>query len=401
MAAEEGRLGYEGWRVAFAAAIGVFFAALVLVTFPVLLKPWSEEFSWSRQAVSMAFGIAAAVAGVCAAPLGHLLDRVGPRKIILPSLVLFGCSFAALSLMSPHLWHLYALFAALGLTAIGTSQVAYARVISTWFTSRRGLALSVVITGGALGGVLHPPVAQALIQRVGWRGACLAFGALALVIGVPIVARFVRERPSANPSRSRAEGATFGEGLRSRNFWVLAIVLLCTTMLQNSVLVHLPSLLTDRGVSPGRAAVALSGMATASVVGRLVTGVLIDRVFATRVLLVLMALAAGGAFLLSGARSFGPGVFAAVLVGFGTGGESDVIPYLLSQYFGLRSLSTLYGFAWLAIAVGGALGPILMGRAFDAVGSYGPMLVQLAIVVLGAAALVLILPRYKVGPTPR
>jgi hypothetical protein len=83
-----------------------------------------------------------------------------------------------------------------------------------------------------------------------------------------------------------------------------------------------------------------------------------------------------------------------VLIGFGIGGESDVTAYLLSRYFGLRSLSTLYGWTWVATGVAGAVGPVLMGRAFDATGSYEALLVWISLVTLGIAALMLLMPPY-------
>jgi MFS family permease len=96
---------YEGWRVAVAAAIGVFvsFASLLVDTFGIFLKPLAEEFSWSREAVSAAFRIAAITVAVCSPPLGYLLDRIHPRRIILPCLTIFGCAFASWSLLTPHL----------------------------------------------------------------------------------------------------------------------------------------------------------------------------------------------------------------------------------------------------------------------------------------------------------
>jgi hypothetical protein len=89
------------------------------------------------------------------------------------------------------------------------------------------------------------------------------------------------------------------------------------------------------------------------------------------------------------------GIEGAALIGFGMGGEGDVTPYLLSRYFGLKSFSTLYGFTWTAYAIAGAVGPVVMGRAFDATGSYSALLVQLAAVTLVAGALLLLLPRYQ------
>ena len=116
-------------------------------------------------------------AGLCAAPVGYLVDRLGVRRIVIPAVVLFGCAFASLAALTPRLWHLYAVFALIGMAAIGTSPMAYARVVSSWFTRRRGMAIAVTISGVSIGGLMHPPAAQALIRSVGWRGACLTLGA--------------------------------------------------------------------------------------------------------------------------------------------------------------------------------------------------------------------------------
>jgi MFS family permease len=141
----------------------------------------------------------------------------------------------------------------------------------------------------------------------------------------------------------------------------------------------------------------VSAMGGAILVGRLFTGWLLDRYFAPRVAVCLLALSALGTFLLAGAHSFLVGFGAAALLGFGMGGEGDVTPYLLSRYFGLRSFSTLYAFTWTAYAIAGAVGPIVMGRAFDATGSYRVLLIQLGLATLAAASLMLFLPRYKLA----
>src|ERR1700730_3636579 len=116
MIADENSLHYEGWRVAVASGVGVFvsFASLLVYTFGIFLKPLAEEFSWSREAVSAAFGIAAMTSAVSSPILGHLFDRLSPRRIIVPSLVVFGSGFASLALLTPRLWHLYLIFFALG-----------------------------------------------------------------------------------------------------------------------------------------------------------------------------------------------------------------------------------------------------------------------------------------------
>jgi MFS family permease len=397
---EETDARHPGWRVAIGSGVGVFFASLVVVTFPVFLKPWTEAFGWSRREVSLAFGVAAASAGLFAPILGALLDRLGARRIALPCLALLGIQFASLAALGPRLDLLYLLFALLGLAAVGTSPVAYARAVSTWFSARRGFALALVVTGGALGGIVFPVIATALVRRIGWRGTCLVLGVAALAVGLPLVARWVRERPAGGEPATWTQGATFAAGVRTRMFWVLVLVQFCGTMVQNSVIVHLSALLTDRGIPPERAAIALSGMAASAVLGRLVTGWWLDRVFAPRLLLGLLALAGLGAWLLSGATTFGVALAAAMLVGFGTGGEADVIPYLLSRYHGLRAFASLFGVVWLANAIGGALGPVWMGRSFDISGTYGPTLFRLALVALGAAGWTLLLPRYGAATEP-
>jgi MFS family permease len=119
---------------------------------------------------------------------------------------------------------------------------------------------------------------------------------------------------------------------------------------------------------------------------------MLDRLDAARVSAGLLVIAASGVFLLAGAHSLWTGVLAALFIGFGAGGEIDVTPYLLSRHYGLRSFSTLYGFNWTAWGVAGALGALVLGRAFDATGSYVTTLIELGAATLVAAGLMLTLP---------
>src|SRR4051794_24877433 len=244
---DEGRLRYEGWRVAIASGIGVFvsFASLLVYTFGVFLKPIADEFSWSREAVSAAFGIAAMTTAVSSPILGHLFDRFSPRRIIVPSLIVFGGAFASLALLTAHLWHLYLIFFALGVVANGTAQMAYSRAVSTWFDRYRGTAFAVVMAGGAICAMVVPPLGGLLIDRAGWRRAWGALGAAVLVIGIPTVLAFIRERPAARADQPvGATGSSVREGLRSRMFWTLVAVLFCSSIAQNGAITHMAALLT-------------------------------------------------------------------------------------------------------------------------------------------------------------
>ena len=393
----ESSLTYPGWRIVAASAGCVFFsfASLLVYTFGVFLKPIAAEFHWSREAVSLSFGLAALSVAACSPLIGAMLDRISARRILLPCFAVFGCAFASLSILTGHLWHLYAVFIVLGVVGNGTAQLAHSRAISTWFYERRGTALALLMSGGAVGAMVLPVAAQFLIGAAGWRGAFAILGGAVLVIALPLATR-VKERPNERSVENTSSGVSTIEGLRSWPFWVIVTVLFAASLSQNGAITHLAALLTDRGVPSASAALAISVLGAATLGGRVVTGWLLDRYFAPRVAFCLLAVAALGTYVLAGAHSAVTGFVGAALVGVGMGGEADVTPYLLGRYFGLRSFSTLYGFSWTAYALAGALGPVIMGRAFDATGSYEALLVRLAIFTMATASLMLLLPRYAV-----
>jgi MFS family permease len=379
-----------------ASAGSVGLASIAVYTFPILLRPLSDEFGWSREAVSSGFGAMAIMSALAAAPIGVLGDRFGARIVVSGALAVGGLLFASLGLLTPQLWHLYVVFAAIGIVGTGASPVGYARAVTSWFTRHRGLALGFAISGGSLAGVVVPSATHALLRAVGWRTTCALLGMLIVAVGTPMAFRFVRER-DRGPLRAAVPtaGVSVRDGLHTRMFWILAAVIFCSSLTFTSALVHLPALLSDRGLSAGQSAAAVSVIGLASICGRLTTGWLVDRFFAPRVSFVLLLLVGAGAFLLSTADSLAMGAVAACLIGFGTGGETDVAPYLLSRYFGLRSFSTLYGLTWMAHATASAVGPILMGRAFDATGSYEVLLVRFSLIAIGVASLMLLMPRYE------
>ena len=133
-------------------------------------ETFKRRFGWSRESVSAAFGFAALTVAICSPPLGHLLDRFGPRRLILPCMA---CSAWHSRHSVPHApaVHLYAVFVLLGIVGNGTTQMGYSRAVSTWFDHRRGLALALVMAGVGTGAMLFPPLAQTLIAGYGWRAA--------------------------------------------------------------------------------------------------------------------------------------------------------------------------------------------------------------------------------------
>jgi MFS family permease len=391
--------GYYGWRVVLAACFGVMvgFGSLFVYTFSVFVKPLGAEFGWSREAISRGFGFAALSMAFCSPALGRLLDRYGSRRIILPCLTIYGCGIAALAFLRPQLWQFYATCILLGVVGNGAAHLAYSRSISSWFNRRLGMAFALVMAGAGLGSMILPVFAQAIISRAGWRAAYLSLGGLALVVGLPLSWRYIHDRPRVthHSSPSTLPGMTWQQGLKSFQFWIIVAVLFVSSVAMNGSITQLVALLTDRGVTPVGAALCASTLGGSSLAGRVVIGWVLDRFFGARVAFVVYLLTGAGIFLLARAGSLLMGCVAAALIGVGAGGEADITPYLLTRYFGLRAFSTLYGLTWTFYAIAGAIGPIIMGRAFDSTGSYTSLLTMLALAVALAGALMLLLPRYS------
>ena len=397
----DSNLQYYGWRVVLAACLGVMagFGSLFVYTFSVFVKPLASEFAWSREAISSGFAIAAVTLGVSSPLLGRWIDRFGPRRVILPCMTIFASGIASLALLRSGVWQFYVTCFVLGLVGNGAAHLAYSRSISTWFRERLGTALAFIMVGAGLGAMILPVFAQFVIGRFGWRAAYASLGSLALLLGLPLSWRYIRDRGETDRKRAPVahSGMTWQQGTQSFSFWIVTGILFVSSISMNGAITHLSALLTDRGISPSGAAVCAAVLGGSSLLGRVAVGWLLDRVFGPRVALGINLFTAMGVLLLAYAGNFSTGCLAAALIGIGAGGEAATTPYLLTRYFGLRAFSTLYGLTWTFYAAAGAIGPVILGRAFDMTGSYASLLELLAAALAVAAAMNLALPRYPEG----
>ena len=394
----EFNLRYYGWRVVLAACLGVMagFGSLFVYTFSVFVKPLAAEFGWGREAISSGFAIAAVTLGAVSPLLGRWIDRFGPRRIILPCMTIYVCAIGSLALLRTGIWQFYATCFVLGLVGNGAAHLAYSRSISSWFHERLGTALAFVMVGAGLGAMILPVIAQSIISSSGWRAAYSSLAGLALLLGLPLSWRYIRERNATDRKSAPVShsGVTWQQGMCSLAFWVVTAILFFSSISMNGAITHLSALLTDRGITAKDAALCASILGGSSLLGRVLVGWLLDRFFGPHVALGINLLTALGIFLLSRAGNFPAGCIAAALIGVGAGGEAATTPYLLTRYFGLRAFSTLYGLTWTFYAAAGAIGPIVLGRAYDATGSYTSLLGLLAAALAVAAAMNLLLPRY-------
>ena len=397
-AGDESRLSYPGWKIVLAGFFGVMvsFSAIVPYTFSLFLKPLSLAFGWHREAISAGFSVASLTVAVSAPVLGCLLDRFSTRRIILPCIIVFSFAYASLGLLTPHLIQFYAAFFFMGLVGGGTSFLGYSRVVSTWFAHRRGIALSIMIAGSACGAMILPVIAQAAITRYGWRAAFVLLGCLPMVFGFPLTAFFVRDRRTEQRNNLSLEvDEPVSIALRGSIFWIIIATVCLSAIGVGGAIGHLSALLTDRGLSSQGAAYAIAMIGITGLLGRFFVGSLLDRFFGPRVYQTMLLLEVAGIALLAVAHTQTAAILATSLIGFGTGGEADVTPYLIGRYFGLKRLSTLYALTWTSHSIGAAIGPLVIGWLFDSLGSYRTATIQLlALPTLIPCVLMLMLPRY-------
>ncbi len=397
-APNESSLRYAGWAVVAAAFAGVMvsFAPIVPYTFSLFLNPLHAAFGWKREAIGGTFALAAITVALVSPGIGLLLDRFPPRRIILPSILVFALALASLSRLGPNIKQFYFTFFVLGLVANGTAQFAYARTVLSWFHKRRGFALAIVLTGSGVGSILIPPLVQWTITNHGWRSAYLLLGGIAL-LGLPLTALLVRNRPDTvvfHDDHLSAGGVTVAGALRSGPFWVLACIIMLSAFSENGLVTNLAAILTEHRISAQTAALALSVRGGAGIIGRLCVGFLIDRFSPQRIQTFVLLLSAIGVLILAFAGTSPIALVGAAILGVGLGSEADVAPYLLAHYFGRRHFSVLYGLTWTAYAIGGATGPMAIGHWYDRAGFYEPrFIVYLACVAFGAVVLSLFLRR--------
>ena len=393
---DESSIRYPGWSVAAAAFVGVMtsFAPIVPYTFSLFLNPLHAAFGWKRQSMDGTFAIAAITVALVSPFIGMLLDRFPPRRIILPSILVFAVALASLSRLNGNIAQFYLTFFILGLVANGTAQFAYTRTILTWFQQHRGLALALILTGSGVGSILIPPTTQWAIGHHGWRSGYLLLGGIAL-LGLPLTALLVRNRPvAATHDETSVSGLSVRRAFASIAFWLLCGITVLSAFSENGLVTNLAPILTDHGVTAHSAALALSVRGGAGILGRLGVGLLLDRFSPQRIQTMILVLAAVGTLVLAFAGSPAIAFLGAALLGVGLGSEADVLPYLLAHYVGRKHFSVLYGLTWTAYAIGGATGPMFIGHRYDIAGAYQhSSIVFLAAVSFAAAAISLLLPR--------
>ncbi|MCP3474973.1 MFS transporter [Bradyrhizobium sp. CCGUVB1N3] len=377
--------------------IGVGAASLLFYSIGVFFEPLQQEFGWNRGQISGALIYLTAGFVVSGPIVGSLIDRFGARIVALVSIPLLIVSIVGLGGMNGSIVVFYVLFFAAGCLGAGTTPVVYTRIVNGNFKVSRGLALGIVLAGTGIAALALPPLLASQIASLGWRSGFIVMAMLAAIAWPMVYFGFRDLEGAARPAAKAAEGIDRSEALRSRIFWTIAIGFLAVAAAISGMVVHMIPLLRDAGLPVPRAAAIASLIGVGVIIGRVLIGWTIDRLFAPRVAGAVFLITAGGCVLLNvGGAQTAP--IAAFLIGFALGAEIDLIAYLTARYFGMRNYGFLYGLAYSIFSVGAALGPAVTGNLFDINKNYSAALWLMAACLVFGALAMSTLPRFQKNP---
>jgi len=403
-AAQEWR---QGWKLVFASFVGFYSFSIMIAAMSAFMGPMGTEFGWSRTLLSAGTSVSSIVTMVLAPFLGVLVDRYGTRRIALPGVAASALMVVAMAANTGSgalwitLWLVYAL------AGLMVNTPVWAQAVSSMFEKSRGMALAVALAGATAAHSTIPPLSVWLIDAFGWKMAFVILGGgLGSAAWIVCFLLFFdsRDRQRSRPLRGSAEvlrrpreltGLTLSEAWRSTALWRIGISILVIMALTIGFLVHQIEILVETGVSRNQAAL-LAGLAGAmGVVGKLVTGFLIDRYPGNWVGGLTMS-TAGIAFalLVGGIATPGLIVLAMMVNGYTAGAKLHITSYLTAQYAGMRNYGKIYGFISSLVAIGAGIGPTLAGFLYDTLGTYQPFLIGGAFALGASALLMLSLPRY-------
>ena len=370
--------------------VGIMFYGL-----PFFYDFWVKDFGWTRGQVTSgnAFGkiIVGPLFGFVA---GWLIDKVGPRRMMLTGIIFGGVALAGLSQMT-SLWqfYLFYIFNALGYVFGGPlpNQV----LTSRWFDKARGKAMGFAYLGIGVGGMLVPQAARWLNFNYGWRQALLTLGAAMVVIGFPM-AWFVKNAPEGFESEKKAEEPKIPiRGiLQNRAFYLLAIGSMCSIGAVAGTNANLKLFFSgDLKYSQDRSANVMSMVLGASLIGRVFIGWLADRLQKKYVMILIYVIVAAAIPLLYFASAPGVIYLFAFIFGVGLGGDYMIIPLMAAELYGVKVLGRVMGIILTADGVAEALAPMLVGYLRDLSGSYANGFAALILLAVIGTIAVAMLPR--------
>jgi MFS family permease len=376
---------YYGWNVV---GVGMTFQAvtfgLTVYVYGFWVKPLSEEFGAGRFEVMLGLTLLNVVMGLSAPFAGRAMDMRSIRALVIGGTLALAAGFV-IAALAPVTWVFvaaYALLVSAGVLLAG--PLASSTLAAKWFRARRGLAIGWSSVGTSIGGLVLPPLVAVAMAAWGWRGAHVAMAVLAVALIVPLVWMVVANAPEdknvepepesaavrARPAAPPAQPWTTAAILRERSFWAAAIAFGFLTMVFSGVQANLVPFVEDGGVSRADAALLMSVLAGAGIIGKIAVGWATDRLGHRLLFYVAAVVLAAAMLMLRLTPGFGLLVVASGLLGLATGGFLPLLGAVVARRFGPSAFGRVMGLLGPFTMPVAVLGPPLAGHVFDVTGSY-------------------------------
>jgi MFS family permease len=409
---------YYGWFVVGLCFLTTITSAGVRSSPQVLILPLQEEFGWSRALIAMAISMNLLLFGVAAPISGYLIDRYGPRKIMLASLSLLIVGVSCTIAMD-QFWQFFLVWGIIvGVGAGGVGSVLTATVGNRWFVARRGLALGILGSASSTGQLIFLPFFMAMIAYSGWRIGSMTLIVITILL-LPLIFLFMRDDPadvglepygSGQAGTARTGGTASLRGMSAKNatitarevvrnptFWLLCgSFFVCGGTANGLIGTHLIPHEIEIGIPQVAAASLVGIMGALNIVGTTFSGWMIDRVQPHKWLALVYALRGASLLLLPFVRDFSGLVVFAVIYGldwFATVPPSMVIT---ADTFGRENVGKVYGWIFMSHQIGAAIMASAAGAIRDYVGDYNFAFLSAGVIAMIAAGLAL-----QIKPTPK
>ena len=363
---------FYGWIVVGVGIVVSCIGVGTMLSLGVFLQPISEATGWSRTGISTAALLNWLCMGIGSFLWGALSDRFGTRVVVLSGGLLLGAGAVTAS-RAESLGQFQIFFGVLVGLAAGSFYTPLTATTTRWFTKNRSLAVALVSAGLSLGSTIMGPLARWMTTSYDWRTAMLVIGDLAWLLVIP-AALLVREPAASRPGAASAGGEggefTAGQALRTPQFAAIALTNFACCAAHSGPIFHMVTHAIDQGIPVMAATTVLSVAGLASLSGRIICGLMADRIGAKRMLLIGLALQAVSVSLYVFTRDLAAFYAVAVMFGFAYGGAMPLYAIIVREYFGARTMGTVFGAVGAVATLGMALGPWTGGWLYDSQGSY-------------------------------
>ena len=399
------------WRIVLSSALGIGLglSPLPIYTLGVFAGPLSQEFGWGIDRVFIALLVTTICSLLLSPVIGLMVDRIGARKVVLPSVLGFGLCLMLLGL-NPGSFPLYiATWVVVGILGAGTLPITWTRVINNWFSECRGLALGLALVSTGIAGICAKFWVAYLIEAFGWRWAFVGLGLMPLVIALPVVYLLFRDTDDPKLAQDvlphgkrkgavavELPGMSAPQAFREWRIWLLGICFVAISFGIGGTLPNLETLFGSKGFNTSDAVTLASLIGVSVVLGRVGGGFLLDYIWAPAVAFTLLILPAISCFLLmGGSLDFTIAACAVLLIGLAAGAEQDLMAFLVVRYYGMKSYGVIYGVLYSAFALGAGSGPFVFARVYESTGTYDTVLKYAAVSFILGAVPLLLLGRYR------